>query len=90
MTSHYLPSPIEQEAKLAAEQEMKALETIGAMFKRTSPMGRRRLSEREQVARWVVATPQQREKARLTWGEERYTEWNQKMFKALRRTRRGV
>ena len=46
-------------------------------------MGKRRLAEREQVARWLIATPQQREKARLTWPPGKYDEWNTKMFKAL-------
>lgn len=87
---HYQVNPIEAEAKLAAEQEAKALQTIAQTFRRTTPMGRRRLTEREQVSRWLVATPQQREKARLTWKEGQYEEWNQKMFKALQKMRRGV
>lgn len=88
MPDRHQPNPIEAEAKLAAEQEMKALEVISQTFRRATPMGRRRLSEREQVSRWLIATPQQREKARLTWKEGQYEEWNAKMFKALQKMRR--
>ena len=82
------PNPIESAAKLAAEQEAKALQAIGQQFRRTVPMGKRQLTEREQVARWLVATPEQRLKARTEWGETKYQRWNTQMFKALQRMRR--
>jgi len=81
------PNPIEGAAKIAADQERATLETISKTFRRTTPLGKRRLTEREQVARWLVATPEQREKARTTWSSGRYEEWNTQMFKLLRKLR---
>ena len=81
------PNPIEGAAKIAAEQEIAFQGTIAQTFKRTTPMGKKRLTEREQVARWLVATPEQREKARTTWGDEKFQAWNTAMFKALRKYR---
>ena len=85
--SRWKPSPIEGAAKIAAEQELAFHDTISQMFRRTTPMGKKRLSEREQVARWLIATPDQREKARTTWAPGKFEEWNTAMFKALRRMR---
>jgi len=87
MPDRWAPNPIESAATLAAEQETKALETIRQTFRRTTPMGRKRLTEREMVARWLVATPEQRERARGEWGEEGYNRWNTAMFKAFRKMR---
>lgn len=81
-------NPIEREVSIAAQQEAKALEMISLQFRRTKPMGKRRLTEREQVARWLVATPEQRQKAAAQWGPENYGRWNTEMYKALLRMKR--
>jgi len=79
------PNPIEGAAKIAADQEIAFQGTIAQTFKRTTPMGKKRLTEREQVARWLIATPEQREKARGQWGDEKYQRWNTEMEKARRK-----
>lgn len=83
MADRWKQNPIESEARIAAEQEAKALETIRQTFRRTTPMGKKRLTEREQVARWLVATPEQRQQAQTQWPPGAYERWNTQMFKAL-------
>ena len=81
-------NPIEREVNIAAQQEAKALEMISQQFRRTKPMGKKRLTEREQVARWLVATPEQRQRAQAEWGDEKYLAWNTQMYQTLLRMRR--
>ena len=87
MSDRYKPNPIEEVASVAAEQEAATLDSIGQQFRRTTPIGKKRLTEREMVARWLIATPEQRSRARAQWGEEKFAAWNTKMFQLVRKNR---